>query len=85
MRSSIRTINNNQFLFFFGAIFLVVLVRSAWVSEDAYITLRTVDNFVNGYGLRWNVSERVQTYTSNSKSKTRSWRRERDFQAVCHK
>lgn len=63
MRSSIRAISNNPLLFFFGAIFLIVLFRSAWVSEDAYITLRTVDNFVNGYGLRWNVSERVQTYT----------------------
>lgn len=40
-----------------------LLLRTAWVSEDAYITLRTVDNFVNGYGLTWNVSERVQAYT----------------------
>ena len=41
----------------------VVLVRTAWVSDDAYITFRTVDNFLSGYGLRWNVGERVQTYT----------------------
>lgn len=41
----------------------VLLLRTAWVSEDAYITLRTVDNFINGYGLTWNVSERVQAYT----------------------
>jgi arabinofuranosyltransferase len=45
------------------ALFGIVLVRTAWLSDDAYITLRTVDNFVNGYGLRWNVVERVQTYT----------------------
>ncbi len=44
-------------------LFAVVLVRNAWVSDDAYITFRTVDNFVHGYGLRWNVAERVQTYT----------------------
>lgn len=25
--------------------------------------MRTVDNFVNGYGLRWNILERVQIYT----------------------
>lgn len=31
--------------------------------DDAYITLRTVDNVVNGLGLRWNVAERVQTFT----------------------
>lgn len=36
---------------------------NSWVSEDAYITLRVVDNFVHGYGLRWNVHERVQVYT----------------------
>lgn len=41
----------------------VIVVGNAWVSDDAYITLRTVDNFVNGYGLRWNVAERVQTFT----------------------
>jgi arabinofuranosyltransferase len=41
----------------------VVVVRTAWVSDDAMITLRTVDNLVHGYGLRWNVAERVQTYT----------------------
>jgi arabinofuranosyltransferase len=35
----------------------------AWVSDDAFITFRTVDNFVHGYGLTWNVDERVQAYT----------------------
>jgi len=25
--------------------------------------MRTVDNFVHGYGMRWNISERVQTFT----------------------
>lgn len=43
--------------------FLVIVVRSAWVCDDAYITLRTVDNLYHGYGLTWNVGERVQTYT----------------------
>lgn len=41
----------------------VILLRTAWVSDDAYITFRTVDNFLNGYGLRWNVAERVQSFT----------------------
>jgi arabinofuranosyltransferase len=45
------------------AVLLVLVVRSAWVTEDAYITLRTVDNWISGYGLRWNVDERVQGYT----------------------
>jgi arabinofuranosyltransferase len=43
--------------------YAVVLVRTAWMCDDAFITLRTVDNFVQGYGLVWNVGERVQAYT----------------------
>lgn len=45
------------------AIFAWLLWQTAWMSDDAYITLRTVDNAVNGFGLRWNVVERVQAYT----------------------
>jgi arabinofuranosyltransferase len=41
----------------------MVLVRTAWVCDDAYITFRTVDNLIHGYGARWNVAERVQSYT----------------------
>jgi len=33
------------------------------MTDDSFITLRTIDNFVNGYGLTWNISERVQAYT----------------------
>ena len=46
-----------------SALFLLVLVRTAWVCDDAFITLRTVDNLLNGYGLRWNIAERVQSFT----------------------
>jgi arabinofuranosyltransferase len=42
---------------------LIVLVRTAWVSDDAYITFRTVDNFLHGFGLRWNVDSRVESFT----------------------
>ena len=45
------------------AFFLCIIVKDAWLSDDAYITFRTVDNFVHGYGLTWNSDERVQTYT----------------------
>lgn len=50
----------------FGAallLFTAIIVANAWVIDDAYITFRTIDNFLNGYGLRWNVDERVQTFT----------------------
>ncbi len=45
------------------ALFFIVLVKTAWLSDDSFITLRVIDNFVNGYGLRYNVVERVQAYT----------------------
>lgn len=45
------------------ALFLSILIRTAWVSDDAFITLRTIDNFVNGLGLTWNPPYRVQAFT----------------------
>jgi arabinofuranosyltransferase len=44
-------------------IFAVVVAKTAWISDDAFITLRTVRNFVTGHGLTYNLGERVQTYT----------------------
>lgn len=43
--------------------YAVILLNTAWLSDDAFITFRTLDNFAEGYGLRWNVAERVQSYT----------------------
>jgi arabinofuranosyltransferase len=45
------------------AIFAWLVIRDAWLCDDAFITLRVVDNFHHGYGLRWNVVERVQVFT----------------------
>ncbi|MFZ1684735.1 MAG: hypothetical protein WAU88_11495 [Candidatus Zixiibacteriota bacterium] len=45
-------------------LFLTVLIRTAWVCDDAYISFRSADNFVHGYGLNWNVDERVQSFTN---------------------
>jgi len=39
------------------------LLRTAWLTDDAYITYRAVENFVTGFGLRWNPDERVQAFT----------------------
>lgn len=41
----------------------IVMLRSAWLSDDGLITFRTLDHFVNGEGLRFNLAERVQSYT----------------------
>jgi len=44
-------------------LFTAIILRFAWVSDDAYITFRVVDNAAAGLGLRWNPAERVQGYT----------------------
>ncbi len=48
------------FLFLTGCF---LILRKAWLSEDAFITLRHVDNFIKGYGPVFNVSERVEGFT----------------------
>jgi arabinofuranosyltransferase len=44
-------------------IFTYTYLANAWVGDDAYITFRTVWNFVHGFGLTFNPDERVQAYT----------------------
>jgi arabinofuranosyltransferase len=44
-------------------VFSFVVLKNAWVGDDAYITFRTVENFLSGHGLTYNPLERVQTYT----------------------
>jgi arabinofuranosyltransferase len=47
-----------------GVVAVLALISSAaWLCDDAFITLRVVDNLWHGYGLRWNVLERVQVFT----------------------
>jgi arabinofuranosyltransferase len=44
-------------------LFTVLVMRHAWMMDDAYITLRSVDNLFAGHGPVWNPGERVQSYT----------------------
>lgn len=54
----------SEFLPYVGwALLSAWILINAWVAEDAYITFRVIDNFLNGYGLRWNIHERVQVFT----------------------
>lgn len=39
------------------------MFRFAWISDDAYITFRSVENFVAGYGMGYNPFVRVQSFT----------------------
>lgn len=56
-------LNMTVMLFSALALLTAVLVRNAWVCDDAYITFRCADNWIHGYGLVWNAAERVQAYT----------------------
>lgn len=51
----------------FGAAGFLLLAwatwKTAWVSEDAYITFRSVEQLFAGNGPRWNPHERVQAFT----------------------
>lgn len=45
------------------AIYSGLIVYTAWVSDDGFITFRSIENWTHGYGLVFNVGERVQTFT----------------------
>ncbi len=51
-------------IFIFILLFFIILIKTAWICDDAYISFRTVYNLVHGYGLTWNITERVQSYTN---------------------
>jgi arabinofuranosyltransferase len=42
---------------------LVMVVRVAWISDDALITVRCILNLLHGYGPVFNIDERVQAFT----------------------
>jgi arabinofuranosyltransferase len=42
---------------------LIFIMRAAWISDDALITFRVINNFVEGRGPVFNLHERVQAYT----------------------
>lgn len=45
------------------ALLAVAVVARAWLADDAFLTLRSVQNALHGWGLRYNAAERVQVYT----------------------
>lgn len=46
------------------AIAIFIFLKNAWVSEDAYILFRSIEQFMAGNGPVWNPHERVQVFTS---------------------
>ncbi len=60
----LRILRTHQLIVPLFVIFIALLIQTSWVGDDAFITMRTADNLVHGYGLRWNVDERVQSFTN---------------------
>lgn len=60
-------LNNNAIikysLIVLNIILFIWILTYSWVTDDAFITFRSVINFVNGYGPVYNVGERVQSFT----------------------
>jgi arabinofuranosyltransferase len=47
----------------FLALYTFLVIRTSWVGDDAIITFRSLENFLHGYGMVFNIGERVQTFT----------------------
>ena len=58
-----RTVVSTFWVLLLCALAAWAYVRTAAVTEDAFITFRVIDNALHGYGLVWNTGERVQVYT----------------------
>jgi arabinofuranosyltransferase len=46
------------------ATMIMVFFKNAWITEDAYINFRSIEQLFAGNGPVWNPGERVQVYTS---------------------
>jgi len=45
-------------------VFIFICLNNKFVQDDAFISFRYVQNFVDGYGLVFNIGERVEGYTN---------------------
>lgn len=50
-------------VYLIGAILFARILQYSWVTDDAFITFRSVLNFIAGDGPVFNIGERVQSYT----------------------
>lgn len=63
MNNNAVQLNRKSIFIALFAVFFIELIRTAWITDDANITLTTVLNFLCGYGPNFNIDERVQAYT----------------------
>lgn len=67
LKESDNTYQRNRFLtvvkICFAVLGLYAIISRLWAAEDAYITFRYIDNFLQGYGLVYNIGDRVEGFT----------------------
>ncbi len=51
------------FLFLMILLFFYSFLSRIWVAEDAYITFRHIQNFLEGYGLTFNINDKIEGFT----------------------
>lgn len=59
-----QSVTGYSMLLFSACVFLYAFYNTAWVSEDAYILFRSLEQLFSGNGPIWNPNERVQVFTS---------------------
>jgi arabinofuranosyltransferase len=45
-------------------LYLLLITRNAWLSDDGFVAFRAADNLLTGHGLTYNATERVQAFTN---------------------
>jgi len=60
----LQTLKTVCLLFLALSLAFLVFLKNAWVTEDAYIIFRSLDQLFAGNGPNWNPHERVQVFTS---------------------
>ncbi len=58
-----KLLNHKALLLPLLAVYAGLIGYTAWVSDDGFITFRSIENWIHGYGLVFNIGERVQTFT----------------------
>ncbi|MEO8666684.1 MAG: hypothetical protein ABI462_14415, partial [Ignavibacteria bacterium] len=52
------------FLIVLSLAYVFICMNNKFIQDDAYISFRYIQNFVNGNGLVFNIGERVEGYTN---------------------
>jgi len=63
LKIDIKIFDRYKYFYLLLLFILITIIRNGWLADDIFITFKTMKNFINGYGLRWNIDERVQGYT----------------------